>query len=128
MIVAMLVSVAYAGPGIAIAKPVPKAVPEVSAQDIVSASVPSESEQPGGKMAPTDKKPTTTSSVLLATAVGHSTNDGTRTYSQPLFDGHRVIALAVRPVAGRLPHSTSMISSSLGRQFTLIGAKPDGTM
>lgn len=127
VMLALLVSVAYSGQGVVLAKPAPKAAPEVVTQDIVSAAVPSEAEQTDGKMAP-DKKPCTATSVLVATLVGAVSNDGARVYSQPLFDGHRVIMHETQPYQGRLPHTVAMISSSLGRQFTLVGAKPDGTM
>lgn len=129
LMLAMLVSVGYTGQG----KIVCKAVPTVQAEQPSPETnllnpAPAASDQSGGKMAPNKAKHSIPAAFTASPVAYKSATEDAKSNSQPSYDCDRIVLLEIEPTTGRLPNSTSMISSLLGRQFTLVGAKPSGTM
>lgn len=88
---------------------------------------PSPDEAPGGEMAPGKSLNVEPSGWLVPLGVHKTGNDDPRTASASTITSGVRTPEAARPRLPAIATSSHQISSSLGRQFTLVGAKPSGT-
>ena len=129
LMLSMLVSVGYTGQGKIICKPVQAVQAEpLSHETNLLDPAPAAPDQSGGKMAPNKAKHSIPAEFTAPPVAYKSASEDSRSNSEPSYDCDRIVLLEIQPTTSRIPHSTSMISTLLGRQFTLVGAKPSGTM
>lgn len=128
LLLAMLVSVGYTGQGKIVCKAVKPAQPEQVATDTNGlSSAPIAPDQSGGKMAPNKTTSSLPATFNASPVANRSISENPELLGELSYGSDRIIPVESESARG-LPHSTSMISSELGRQFTLVGAKPSGTM
>lgn len=127
LLLALLVSVGYTGQGKIVCKPAaPAQIEQVSVEsNLIGPSAPDPS---GGKMAPSKATNSLPASIIAVPMILKSVDERAGSDECPSFDSDIPTSLEVIQITGHLPHSTSMISTDLGRQGTLVGAKPSGTM
>jgi hypothetical protein len=127
LLMALLVSVGYTGQGKIVCKPAaPTQIEQVSVEsNLIGPSAP---DQSGGKMTPSKATNSIPASIIAVPMVFKSVDERHSSDERPSYDSDLPTSLEIVQVSGHLPHSTSMISTDLGRQRTLVGAKPSGTM
>lgn len=127
LLMALLVSVGYTGQGKIVCKPAVPAQVEQPAEGQVLLNT-GAVEPSGGKMAPSKSTNSLPAIINAIPMVFKSIDEKTQSYDRPAFECAYLKAFDVEPNSGRLPMTTAMISTDLGRQATLLGAKPSGTM
>ncbi len=127
LLLALLVSVGYTGQGKIVCKPVSQTqLEQIPAEsNLIGPSAP---DQSGGKMTPSKATNSIPASINAGPMVFKSVDERPNSDERPSYDSDLPTSLEIAQISGHLPHSTSMISTDLGRQGTLVGAKPSGTM
>lgn len=127
LLLALLVSVGYTGQGKIVCKPAaPPQVEQISVEsNLIGPSAP---DQSGGKMTPSKATNSIPASIIAVPLILKSIDERPNSDERPSYDSDLPTSLEIIQLSGHLPHSTSMISTDLGRQATLVGAKPSGTM
>lgn len=129
LLVALLVSVGYTGQGKIVCKPVVRVQVEVEQTSDGPSLLNTGSVEPsGGKMAPSKTTSSIPAIINAVPMVFKSVDEKVQSYDRPAHETAYLSAFDIEPISGRLPQTLAMISTRLGRQATLVGAKPSGTM
>lgn len=127
LLLSLLVSVGYTGQGKIVCKATVAVQAEqpVEGQNLLNTGA---TEPSGGKMAPHKTTSSIPAYINAVPMVFKSVDERSQSYDRPAHECAYLTAFNVEPNSGRLPLTTAMISPDLGRQATLLGAKPSGTM
>ncbi|MBK7142301.1 MAG: hypothetical protein IPH75_09500 [bacterium] len=127
LLLSLLVSVGYTGQGKIVCNPAKVTQVEQPTEErtLITAAT---TDPSGGKMTPKKSTHSIPALINAVPIVFKSADERTKLSDRPAHECAYLTAFNVEPNSGRLPLTTAMISPDLGRQATLLGAKPSGTM